>query len=95
MAKGYDNADAMAMMAPGTWQGHAQHNNQNDDTMYYNALQMASGLGRRQGNKQGQASAKGNAVASLAKGVKVVRKGDLTMKKNYDKTAPWRTRKIC
>jgi hypothetical protein len=41
-ADGYDDNDAMAMMMPGTWQGHAQHDNQNDDTTYYNALQMAS-----------------------------------------------------
>ncbi len=52
-------------------------------------------MGRRQCNKQGHASAKGNAVASLAKGGKVVRKGDLATKKDYDKTALWWTRKIC
>jgi hypothetical protein len=52
-------------------------------------------LGRHQHNKQGHASAKGNAVASLAKGGEVVRKGDLTTKKDYDKTALWWTRKIC
>jgi hypothetical protein len=52
-------------------------------------------LGRRQHDKQGHASAKGNTVASLAKGGKVVRKGNLTTKKDYDKTALWWTRKIC
>ena len=52
-------------------------------------------MGRRQQNKQGHASAKGNAVASLVKGGKVVRKGNLATKKDYDKTALWWTRKIC
>jgi hypothetical protein len=52
-------------------------------------------LGRRQLNKQGHASAKGNAVASLAKGGKVVRKGNLATKKDYDKTALWWMRKFC
>jgi hypothetical protein len=52
-------------------------------------------LGRHQRNKQGHASAKGNAVASLAKGGKVVRKGDLATKNDYDKTALWWMRKIC
>ncbi len=37
----------------------------------------------------------GNGVASLAKGGKVVRKGNLATKRDYDKTASWGTRKIC
>jgi hypothetical protein len=52
-------------------------------------------LGRRQCNKQGHASAKGNAAVSLVKGGKVVREGGLATKKDYDKTALFRTRKIC
>jgi hypothetical protein len=52
-------------------------------------------LGRRQRNKQGHTSAKGNAVASLVKQGKVVRKGNLAMKKDYNKTASWGMRKIC
>jgi hypothetical protein len=52
-------------------------------------------LGRCQRDKQGHASAKGNAVASLVKGGKVVRKGNLATKKDYNKTASWRTRNIC
>jgi hypothetical protein len=52
-------------------------------------------LGRRQHDKQGHVSAKGNVVASLAKGGKVVRKGNLATKKDYDKTALWWMRKIC
>jgi hypothetical protein len=52
-------------------------------------------LGRRQCNKEGHASAKDNTVASLAKGGKVVRKGNLATKKDYDKTALWWMRKIC
>jgi hypothetical protein len=46
-------------------------------------------LGRRQHDKRGHASAKGNAVASLIKGGKVVRKGNLATKKDYNKTALW------
>jgi hypothetical protein len=52
-------------------------------------------LGRRQRDKQGHASVKGNTVASLIKGDNVVRKGDLTTKKDYNKTALWQMRKIC
>jgi hypothetical protein len=52
-------------------------------------------LGRRQRDKQDRTSAKGNAVASLVEGGKVVRKGGLATKKCYDKTASFWTRKIC
>jgi hypothetical protein len=52
-------------------------------------------LGRRQHDKQGHASTKSNAVTSLVKGGKVVREGGLTTKKDYDKTASFRTKKIC
>jgi hypothetical protein len=52
-------------------------------------------LGKHQHNKQGHTSTKGNAVASLVKGGRVVREGGLAMKKDYDKTALFRTRKIC
>ncbi len=52
-------------------------------------------MGRHQHDKQGHTSAKGNAVASLVKGGKVVSEGGLATKKDYDKTASFRTRKIC
>jgi hypothetical protein len=52
-------------------------------------------LGRRQCNKQGHASAKGNAVASLAKGGKVVRKGGLATKKDYEKKKKKKKKKEC
>ncbi len=52
-------------------------------------------MGRCQHDKQGHASTTGNAVASLAKGGKVVRKGDLATETDNDKTALWWTRKVC